>query len=268
MKIALAQMNILFENKEKNKEKCLSFIKKAKDKACDFIIFPEMTLTGFSMNTKEIAEDNNETVNWFKNKALNYGLYIGFGHVVRVKEKCENRFTIVSPDNKELLSYAKIHPFSYSLENKYYEGGNSILLNKINDFLVSPFICYDLRFPEIFQIASKECQLITVAANWPKSRRDNWITLLKARAIENQCYIAGVNAVGNINGYEYSGDSLIIDPIGNVIAMAEDKEELVISEIEVNEVLRYRDHFPIKRDRREELYKNITAKNEMGQNSL
>lgn len=268
MKIALAQMNIQFENKEKNKDKCLGFIKEAKDKACDLIIFPEMTLTGFSMNTKEIAEDNNETIDWFKNKALNYGLYIGFGHVIKVKEKGENRFTIVSPDSKEILSYAKIHPFSYSFEDKYFEGGNSILLTKINNFVVSSFICYDLRFPEIFQIASKECHLITVAANWPKSRRDNWITLLKARAIENQCYIVGVNAVGIINGYEYSGDSLIIDPIGRVIAMAGNKEELIIAEIDINEVLHFRDHFPIKRDRREELYKNITAKNEMGQNSL
>lgn len=260
MKIALAQMSVEFENKEKNKEKCWSFIKEAKDKACDLIIFPEMTLTGFSMNTKEIAEDNNETIDWFKNKALNYGLSIGFGHVVRVHEKCENRFTIVSPDNKEILSYTKIHPFSYSFEDKYYEGGNSILYTQIRDFMVSPFICYDLRFPEIFQIASKECHLITVAANWPKSRRDNWITLLKARAIENQCYTAGVNVMGCINGYEYSGDSLIIDPIGNIIAMAEDKEELLIAEIDINEVLRFRDHFPIKRDRREELYKDITAK--------
>ncbi|MFL0267160.1 carbon-nitrogen family hydrolase [Candidatus Clostridium radicumherbarum] len=260
MKIALAQMRVEFENKEKNKEKCWSFIKGAKDKSCDLIIFPEMTLTGFSMNTKEIAEDNNETINWFKDKALNYGLYIGFGHVVRVNEKCENRFTIVSPDNKEILSYAKIHPFSYSFEDKYYVGGNSILYTHIRDFMVSPFICYDLRFPEIFQIASKECHLITVAANWPKSRRDNWITLLKARAIENQCYIAGVNVMGRINGYEYYGDSLIIDPIGNIIAVADDKEELLIAEIDINEVLRFRDHFPIKRDRREELYKDITAK--------
>jgi predicted amidohydrolase len=268
MKIALAQMKVEFENKEKNKEKCWSFIKEAKDKACDLIIFPEMTLTGFSMNTKEIAEDNNETIDWFKNKALNYELYIGFGHVVRMKERCENRFTIVSPDNKEVLSYAKIHPFSYSFEDKYYEGGNSILYTQIRDFMVSPFICYDLRFPEIFQIASKECHLITVVANWPKSRRDNWITLLKARAIENQCYIAGVNVIGCINGYEYSGDSLIIDPIGKIIAMAENIEELLIAEIDINEVLHFRNHFPIKRDRREELYKDITAKNGVEQNSL
>ncbi|MFL0245860.1 carbon-nitrogen family hydrolase [Candidatus Clostridium stratigraminis] len=267
MKIALAQMSVEFENKEKNKEKCRSFIKEAKDKACDLIIFPEMTLTGFSMNTKEIAEDNNDTIDWFKNKAINYGLYIGFGHVVRMNEKCENRFTIVSPDNKEILSYAKIHPFSYSLEDKYYKGGNSILLTRISGFMISPFICYDLRFPEIFQIASKECHLITVAANWPKSRRDNWITLLKARAIENQCYVAGVNVVGMINGYEYSGDSLIIDPIGRVIAKVEEKEELLIGEIDIDTVLRFRDHFPIKKDRREELYKNITAKKCMEQNS-
>lgn len=260
MKIALAQMSIEFENKFKNKEKCLSFIKEAKDKASDLIIFPEMTLTGFSMNTQKIAESNNETVEWFKMQASSYGLYIGFGHAISKGGKCENRFTIVSPDYRELLSYTKIHPFSYSLEDKYYEGGTSIVFTQIKEFNVSPFICYDLRFPEIFEIASNECHLITVAANWPKSRRDNWITLLKARAIENQCYVAGVNAFGVIDGFEYSGDSIVIDPIGNIIAQTEDKEQLLAAEITMSEIKRYRTHFPIKKDRKDTLYKSITAK--------
>lgn len=260
MKIALAQMNIEFENKEKNKEKCLRFIKEAKDKASDLILFPEMTLTGFSMNTEHISEDNNETLNWFKTHAHNYKLFIGFGHVVKQLNKCENRFTIVSPNGKVLLNYSKIHPFSYSSEDRYYEGGNSVVFTQIGDFNVSPFICYDLRFPEIFQIASKESNLITIAANWPKSRRDNWITLLKARAIENQCFVAGVNVIGLIDGFEYSGDSIIIDPIGNVLAQAEDKEQLVVTDINHMEVLRYRTHFPLKNDRKEKLYKSITAK--------
>lgn len=260
MRIALAQMNIEFENKLKNKEKCLNFIKEAKDKASDLILFPEMTLTGFSMKTNNISEDNNETLNWFKSKASDYKLFIGFGHVVKEANKCENRFTIVSPKGEELLTYAKIHPFSYSSEDKYYEGGNTIVYTQIEDFNVSPFICYDLRFPEIFQIASKECHLITVAANWPKSRRDNWITLLRARAIENQCYIAGVNVIGFIDGFEYSGDSIIIDPIGNVIAKGEAKEQLIVTNISQKEVMRFRAHFPIKNDRREQLYKSIIAK--------
>lgn len=260
MKIALAQMNIEFENKLKNKEKCLRFIKKAKEKNSDLVIFPEMTLTGFSMNTKVIAENNNETLVWFKMQASNYKLYIGFGHVVGQHQKCENRFTIVSPHENELLSYVKIHPFSYSSEDKFYEGGNSIFYTQIKEFNVSPFICYDLRFPEIFQIASKECHLITVAANWPKSRRDNWLTLLKARAIENQCYVAGVNAIGIIDDIEYSGDSIIIDPIGNILAKAEEKEQLLVTEIDMKEVIRYRTHFPLKNDRRENLYKSISSK--------
>lgn len=260
MKIALAQMNIEFEDKLKNKEKCLSFIKEAKDKSSDLILFPEMTLTGFSMNTDKISEENNETLNWFKEQAVFYKLFIGFGHVVKSDNKCENRFSIVYPNGQEPLTYTKIHPFSYSHEDKYYEGGNSIVYCQIEDFNVSPFICYDLRFPEIFQIASKEAHLITVAANWPKSRRDNWITLLKARAIENQCYVAGVNAIGFIDGFEYTGDSIVIDPIGNIIAKGENKEQLVIAEISQSEVERFRTHFPIKNDRRESLYKTLLPK--------
>jgi predicted amidohydrolase len=189
-----------------------------------------------------------------------FGLYIGLGHVVKANNKGLNKFTIVSPEGMEICSYSKIHPFSYSSENKFYEGGTEIFYTQIKDFNVSPFICYDLRFPEIFQIASKEAQLLVVAANWPKSRRDNWITLLKARAIENQCYVAAVNAVGLINGFEYSGDSLIIDPIGRIIAEASGNEELVTGDIDISEVSRYRTHFPVKLDRKEDLYKTLAVK--------
>lgn len=260
MKVSLAQISTEFENKDKNKKLCLKFIKQAKEENMDFLVFPEMTLTGFSMNTDLIAEENNETVMWFSEAAKHFELNIGFGHVVRKDKKCENRFTIVDIKGEQMLSYAKIHPFSYSSEDKYYEGGSEVFYTAIKDFIVSPFICYDLRFPEIFQIASKEADLITVAANWPKSRRGNWITLLKARAIENQCYIAAVNVIGKMEGIDYSGDSLIIDPLGKIIADGASSEQLVSADIKLEEVRRFRDHFPIKKDRKEDLYRKIKAK--------
>lgn len=260
MKIGLAQMNIEFENKVNNMNKCIDFIKEAKDKNVDFIIFPEMSLTGFSMNVEHMGEKNNETVEWAKQKAAEYSIYIGIGHVVNTESKGFNKFTIVCPQGHQCCSYAKIHPFSYSSENKFYEGGTEVLYTQIKDFNVSPFICYDLRFPEIFQIASKKAHLITVAANWPKARRDNWITLLKARAIENQCYVAGVNAVGIIEGLEYSGDSIIVDPVGRIIAETSEKEGLVTGDIELSEVVRYRTSFPIKLDRKEALYRELQSK--------
>jgi predicted amidohydrolase len=260
MKIGLAQMNIEFENRINNMTKCIDFIKEAKAKNVDFIIFPEMSLTGFSMNVELIGEKNNETVEWVKQKAVEFNIFIGIGHVASTENKGLNKFTIVSPQGQECCSYIKIHPFSYGSENNFYEGGTEVLHTQIKDFNVSPFICYDLRFPEIFQAASKEAHLITVAANWPKARRDNWITLLKARAIENQCYVAGVNAVGIIDGLEYSGDSIIVDPVGRIIAETSEKEGLVTSDIELSEVLRYRTSFPIKLDRKEALYRELQSK--------
>ena len=254
MKIGLAQIDIAWEDKEKNKLKCIEYIAKAKKQGVDFLVFPEMTLTGFSMNVNKIGEQDNETVKWFGGKAKEYGLYIGFGYVQTAGDKGENRFSIVSLSGEEICNYTKIHPFSFGEESKHYQGGTQINLTEIAGFKAAPFVCYDLRFPEVFQVASSEASLIVVIANWPKSRKEHWIALLKARAIENQCYIAGINRVGKGNGVDYSGDSMIIDPLGNIITEAHDVEELLIASLQVEEVIKLRENFKLKEDRKERLY--------------
>lgn len=261
MKLALAQMDVFWEDKEKNKITCEGFIKKAKEAGVDIIAFPEMTLTGFSQNVSKIGEVNEETINWFKSKSLEYDICTCFGYVESGLEKGKNKLAVISKEGKMINTYTKIHPFSYSGEDKYYEGGSEINLFKLQDADISTFICYDLRFPEIFQIASKKAQLIIVIANWPKIRSDAWKALLKARAIENQCFIAGVNRVGSEDGLEYSGDSMIIDPKGNILKSSSDKEELLIEEIQISEVYKIRDRFPYKRDRKEELYSKLLKEN-------
>jgi len=257
MKLALAQMDVFWEDKDKNKITCEGFLKKAKEAGVDIVAFPEMTLTGFSQDVSKIGETNEETINWFKNKSLEYDICICFGYVEKGLEKGKNKLAVISKDGRIINSYTKIHPFSYSGEDKYYEGGNEINLFKLQEADISTFICYDLRFPEIFQIASKKAQLIIVIANWPKSRSDAWKTLLKARAIENQCFIAGVNRIGSGDGIEYSGDSMIINPKGNILKTSHNKEELLIEEIQINEVSSLRDKFPYKRDRKEVLYSKL-----------
>lgn len=254
MKLGLAQMQIDYENKNLNREKCSRFIKEAGLKQVDLLLFPEMSLTGFSMNVEHMGEINNETLDWFKEGAVKHNISIGFGYIERTSEKGKNKFSIVSSTGEELCRYTKIHPFSFGTESKFYTGGSDIVHSIIKDFQITPFICYDLRFPEIFQIASKTSQLITIAANWPKARREHWITLLKARAIENQCYIAGVNAVGNINNLDYSGDSMIIDPLGNILTKCSGSEALLTANLDINEVTNLRKDFPLKEDRQEDLY--------------
>jgi omega-amidase len=265
MRLALAQIDITWEDKEKNKEKILHFLNVASENKVELILFPEMTLTGFSMNITETAETVESsssicnTVNWFLSSAKAYNLHIGFGHVELdpITKKGLNKFTVVSPKNKILSSYSKIHPFSFGLEANFFTGGNLLSTFKLNNFNISTLICYDLRFPEVFQAASRESSLITVSANWPKSRRDHWITLLKARAIENQCYIAGINRVGIGDNIEYSGDSMLIDPYGNILCFNEGNETLLIEDIHADKVIDLRKNFNLKADRREHLYKTF-----------
>jgi omega-amidase len=262
LKIALGQMDITWMNKEQNKEKCMKFLQNSSELGMDLILFPEMSLTGFSMKVTEIGELKGETLAWFKEMAIKHNINIGFGYVEMNGDKGKNVFTMISKNGQELSKYVKIHPFSYGGEDKKYDSGYDIVSTKIQDFNISTFICYDLRFPEPFQIASKEATLITIIANWPKSRRDHWITLLKARAIENQCYMAAVNRVGIGGGnIEYVGDSMIIDPMGNVISKSDETfkgisnlDSLIIGDINIEEVNELRDNFRLKADRKEDLY--------------
>jgi Predicted amidohydrolase len=257
MKIALSQMNIKWEDKDKNKAKVLAFINEAKELNVELIVFPEMTLTGFSMNVEKIAESNRgETIQWFENIAKCHNINIGFGVVEKTESEFgKNKFIIINDEGVIISDYTKLHPFSYGLEDKYYKSGDSIELSKVNDFTVATFICYDLRFPEVFQLASNQAQLIIVAANWPQSRKEHWITLLKARAIENQCYILGVNRVGNGNNIYYSGNSMVVAPDGSILIEIEDEEKLLIYDIDIKESLDLRNVFPVKKDRKINIYK-------------
>jgi len=264
MKIALAQTDVVWEDKLSNLSIAESFIKQSAMEKVDLILFPELSFTGFSMNVKTLGEEKNETIEMIKVLALKYKVNIGFGYIERFSEseKALNNYSIVSCNGEVLSNYTKIHPFSFGAENLHYIGGKNITNAKINNLNMCTFICYDLRFPEIFQIASKTAELIIVAANWPEARKEHWITLLKARAIENQCYIAGINRVGVGDGIKYSGNSLIIDPLGNVVSSCRDNlEGLIIGEIELSMVTSVRESFNLKFDRKEALYYELYKKN-------
>lgn len=165
----------------------------------------------------------------------------------------ENHYTVISPQGEVLSDYVKIHPFSYSGEDRYFAKGDATAHFTLEGIPFSHFICYDLRFPEIFQAVSGQAHVIIVAADWPGSRREHWKCLLRARAIENQCYILGVNTVGSQNGLTYTGDSCVIRPDGTVAAELSDEEGLIYYDL-IDDVPDYRQAFPVKQDRRVELY--------------
>ena len=260
MKLSLGQTNIIWEDKSANKAKCEAFILEASNQCADLILFPEMSLTGFSMRVRELGEDIiGETVSWFKAMSIKYNIGIGFGYINSISNNSKglNNYIVFDPQGNLLSNYCKIHPFSFGKEAEFYEGGKSITIFSYRQWDISTFICYDLRFPEIFQAASKKASLITVAANWPESRIVHWETLLRARAIENQCYIAGINRVGCGDGIKYCGHSLVIDPLGNIISKGANTEELLVCRINLENVYNIREEFKLKADRREALYKSL-----------
>lgn len=264
MKIGLIQNNILWENKQFNLNASKNYFKEARDNNIDLLLFPELSFTGFSMNVQKLADTNSETITYISSLCRTYKINAGIGYIdgYHSTSRGRNKYAIISDSGDILCGYTKIHPFSYSKEDNFYEGGNTLAYCTINNITICPLICYDLRFPELFQIASKKSHLITVAANWPESRKDHWITLLKSRAIENQCYVAGVNRVGLGNKLVYSGNSMIINPLGEIIASTKDGEEGIITGvIDPETVIQARSSFPVKKDRKEELYYKLLKNN-------
>lgn len=231
MKLNLVQYSPVWEDKQKNMEK-ISMLLKLDYNAADLLIFPEMTLTGFTMNASNFAETlTGESFNFFSDLARNRSTNIIAGIIEQKDSKYYNSLIHVSPEGKLASVYRKIHPFSYSSENKYYERGTETVTTLISDWKIGLSICYDLRFPELYrQYAKQKTGLIINIANWPDTRIEHWRVLLKARAIENQCYAVGVNRVGKDPKLNYNGCSSVYDPMGNEI-ISSDKEEILSTEI-------------------------------------
>lgn len=285
--IALSQLNITWENPQVNKQSCETYVAEAASRNCDYIVFPEMTLTGFTMMPERFADSENDTIAFFRMLAINHHIGIVFGYISKSTSGFLNKMMILDSNGQTILDYAKLHPFSYGEEAKHYIGGdflatatlptNSGAISEVNiskqadhidsirtdstcsdcmssDCICSGFICYDLRFPEIFQKVSKTATVIFLIANWPEARIAHWYSLLQARAIENQCFIIGVNRSGDGNGLHYCNSSIAYDPYGNQLTPDNSTDSLLY--IDINPALAevYRQEFPLKADRRESIY--------------
>lgn len=256
VRIALAQTKILWEDRAANIERARDLIKEAAGCGAEAIFFPEMSFTGFSMDTDATKEAAHETVSLMQETAVQAHMAVGVGWVKDCGSRCENHYTIVDGQGGICSDHVKIHPFSYSGEDKKFRGGETIAHLRIKGIPFSCFICYDLRFPEIFQRASGKAHAIVVPANWPAVRAEHWKTLLRARAIENQVYLFAVNCVGDIGGIHYSGDSCVVSPDGEVLSCLSGKEGIVYHEL-TDDVERLRASFPVRHDRREDLYERL-----------
>ena len=248
MKISVIQPDLIWEDKSRNFFNLDALILPLYNKT-DLVILPEMFNTGFSMNPELLGEPPEaNTFAWMKNNAQKGNFGLCGSYIVKENMNFFNRFVFVSPENKSWY-YDKRHLFRMGEEDKFFSPGKSRLVFTFRGVKISPYICYDLRFP-VWSRNRNDYDLSVYIANWPESRREAWSTLLKARAIENQCYVAGANRIGTDGyGVKYCGDSMIINPRGEIIVSADSNEECYLTgEISLTDLSDFRKEFPVHRD--------------------
>jgi omega-amidase len=212
-----------------------------------------MFATGFSLNVRGIDDAaTGATREFLAATARGHGVHVLAGLVtVGPDGRGRNQAALVDPEGREVGRYTKQHLFSFADEHQHYTAGTDLPAWRCAEFAVAPAICYDLRFPELFRAeVAAGAQLFAVVANWPSPRVEHWLTLLRARAIENQAYVIGVNRCGRDPQHPYPGRSQIIDPRGNVLADGGDGEGVIRATAELETVESYRREFPALRDRR------------------
>lgn len=251
MKIGMIQLDIAWQSKAENYSKAKELIKEAASRSCEIVVLPEMFNTGFSMAIEKIGEELfGETSEFLRKAAAEFQIGIIGGYpVLENTGKGKNAAIVIDEKGNIISTYFKIFPFSFVKENHYYDSGQSPILFKIRGMNASVFICYDLRFPEIFRRVARNVHCIFVIANWPSSRIEHWNTLLKARAIENQCFVIGVNRIGiDGNDLMYPGNSHIISPSGQDLCSGSSQDELIIADIDLGQVDEVRNEFPFLDD--------------------
>ena len=226
LNIAIVQSDLVWENSENNRK---NFDKKIKEipAEIDLIIIPEMFTTGFTMNTKKVAETmDGITIAWMLQKAKEKDALVMGSIIIKENNKFYNRLIVTFPSGK-LKYYDKRHLFSFAGEDKLFTAGNKKLIFKYKGFKICPLICYDLRFP-VWARNTESYDILIYIANWPNARITAWDTLLKARAIENICYSIGINRVGlDGNNLVYNGHSAVYDFFGKALLSFNEKKESI-----------------------------------------
>lgn len=214
----------------------------------DLYVLPEMFSTGFCTHPEGIAETADcDTLRWMKDKAAATNAAIAGSIAISENGKYYNRFYFVTPDG-QVTHYDKKHLFTYGGEHERFTAGDCRVVVEFRGVRILLEICYDLRFP-VWARNRKDYDMIIYVANWPSSRLSAWSALLVARAIENQCYVVGVNRVGTDPSCEYAGGSVIIDPYGKTIAACElEKECEATAEIDMAQLKAFREKFPVLDD--------------------
>jgi omega-amidase len=248
MKISIVQADLAWEDKRSNLER-LTRMLGALSGTTGLVILPEMFNTGFSYNVAGLAEEQGaETFQWMQEMAVSGNFAICGSFMVKENGRYFNRWLFADP-GQNVHTYDKRHLFGPGGENRCFTAGTVRTVFAYREVRICPTVCYDLRFP-VWSRNRNDYDLLINSANWPESRRDVWLTLLKARAIENQCYVSGANRVGvDGKGISYRGESVIYGPKGEVLTLAGQDTECVISaEIQMQDLKDFRLKFPVMND--------------------
>ncbi len=246
LRATLVQTDLVWENRNANLEHISGMLKGLSP--TDLILLPEMFSTGFSMNSRCLAEEmSGQSVSWMLKKASELDAVVAGSLMIRGKGSFYNRFVWAKPDGK-LQWYDKKHLFSMGGEDRYFTPGKERVTLEWRGWKIRVMICYDLRFP-VWSYNHDDYDLLVYSANWPESRHQVWKNLLVARALENQCYCAAVNRLGiDGTGLSHCGDSAIISPKGDAMWMG-NREAIQTFSLSLAELNQFREKFPVLRDR-------------------
>ncbi len=245
MRISLLQRSIEWLDADKNRTSAQKWIEQCRES--QLVVLPEMFTTGFCTDPKCGAESDERTLKWMQLMAAEYQTTLAGSVAVECDGEYFNRFYVVRPDG-EYVKYDKRHLFTFAGEHLNYTAGNERVVVEIEGVRVLLLVCYDLRFP-VWMRNRGDYDMILCVAAWPRPRRLPWDILLRARAIENLCYVGGVNIVGQDVNVEYSGGTVAINFLGEVIAKVEDDTEGIATfDVDLEALGEFRAKFPALND--------------------
>ena len=248
LKISVFQFDLAWEDIVANRAKIDRMLEQM-PKDTDVVFLPEMFSTGFTMNVSQVAETmSGETIEWLKQQSREHRVALCGSLIIQDADKYYNRLVFIKPSGT-VFHYDKRHLFAMGNEDGYFQAGSKRLIVEYEGWRICPLICYDLRFP-VWSRNRNEYDVLVYCANWPESRKDVWNTLLKARAIENQSFVIGVNRVGvDGNQISYSGNSQLIDAKGRLVASGDESaESIIFAEFSSKELADFRIKFPVLND--------------------
>jgi predicted amidohydrolase len=252
MRIAAVQHDIVWEDRDANFERLAPQVGRAVGAGAELVLLTETFSTGFSMTPGIGEAEGGPSARFLAGQAAEHGVWMAgtCPEIAPGEELPYNSFVLAGPDGT-MHRYRKLHPFTHAGEHERFRAGEKPVTVEVGGLRITPFVCYDLRFADVFWKAAPETDVYLVPANWPSPRRQHWQTLLQARAIENQAYVVGCNRVGTAgDGTEHAGDSRIVSPMGELLATASAVETVVLADVDPAEVAATRDRLRFLPDRR------------------